>query len=259
MTKSDDPDYDPDHDRDSDPDRDNDNNNNDAVQRAVAPTPTEASIAALTALATNLNKVNTAAVLGRSTHPMLQFKSRENSGTWMFGQRRIIPEEGSLWAVNPMSFQHGFICFGADRNKPLDERLVSVSQPKPDLTTLPNHGFPWQEQWAVGMKCTNGADAGVEVVFKTNTVGGAQAVVGLIEEVRNRLNSGHGSKIVPIVRLEKYSYLHPEHGRTWNPQTTLVDWMALEGPVPAPTPSPSSPPSSSSPGAAEPPRRRRVG
>jgi hypothetical protein len=241
-----DPKPDPDHDRD-----DHHDNDNDAVQRAVAPAPTAGALAALAKLTADLNKVNTAAVLGRSGHPMLQFKSRDNSGTWMFGQRKTIPEEGSLWAVNPTSFQHGWIVFGADRKKPLDDRLVSVSQPRPDLTTLPDHGFQWSEQWAVGMKCISGADAGTEVIFKTNTIGGTQAVVGLLEEVRTRLNGGqHAGKVSPIVRLEKYSYPHPEHGRTWNPQMTIVDWMAMDGPAPAPAPEPTPEPE---------PRRRRVG
>jgi hypothetical protein len=240
------------HDHTPDQDHANDNNGgDDAIQRAVAPALTEASIAALTKLTADLNHVNIAPVLGRSTHPLLQFKSRDNSGTWMFGQRRTVPEEGSLWAANPTSFQHGFVCFGPDKKKPLDERLVPAWQPMPDLATLPDLGVPWQEQWAVNLKCISGADAGTEVVFKTNTVGGSQAVVGLIEEVRKRLNSGqHGGKVVPIVRLEKYSYLHDKHGRTWNPLMTTIDWMAMDGPAPTSAPEPSPEPE---------PRRRRVG
>ena len=57
---------------------------------------------------------------------MLQFK-REGDGTWMFGQRRTVVEGGSRWAVNPMTFKRGYICFGDD-NKVLGERLVSVSR-----------------------------------------------------------------------------------------------------------------------------------
>jgi len=104
---------------------------------------------------------------------------------------------------------------------------------------------------AVDLKCINGADAGTEVVLKVSTVGGIQAVTGLIDTVRDRLNCGqHDGKIAPIVRLERDSYQHGQYGRVPTPVFTLVDWMSLDGPAPAPAPAP--PP-------AEQPRRRRLG
>jgi hypothetical protein len=51
----------------------------------------------------------------------------------------------------------------------------------PEVTALPNKGSEWQEQWAVNVKCIDGADAGTEAVYKTTTVGGIQAIVGLID------------------------------------------------------------------------------
>ena len=151
---------------------------------------------------------------------MLQFKS-ESGGTWMFGQRRTIPEHDSLWAVNPASFKWGCVCFG-DGNKILGEQLVSVSQPLPDVTELPDKGFPWQQQMAVNLKCVSGTDAGTEVVYKTNTDGGKGEVIRLIEAVRDRLNGGqHDGKVSPIVQLEKdSSYPHQQYGKTWIPVLT---------------------------------------
>ena len=74
---------------------------------------------------------------------------------------------------------------------------MPVSQPMPDVAELPDKGFPWQQQWAVNLKCLSGADAGTEVIFKPTTVGGIQAIAGLIEAVRDRLNGGqHDGKVV---------------------------------------------------------------
>jgi hypothetical protein len=217
----------------------NDNTN------AVAPAPAGGALTSLAALGAALNSVE-----GRSGLPMLQFK-RDGSGTWLYGQRRTAVEDGSSWAVNPKTFKYGYICFD-NANKPA-ERLVPVSLPMPLITELPDTGFKWQEQWAVNMKCVDGADAGTEVVFKSSTDGGVKAVAGLIEAVRDRLNgSQHGDNVVPIVRLEKDSYLHPQFGKVWVPLLTIVDWMSLNGPAPAPAPEPTSPPPT------EQPRRRRV-
>ena len=213
---------------DHDRDRDHANDNGDHKRRGgVAPAPAGGALTSLAALQTALANVNTAAISGRSGLPMMLFK-REGSGTWGFGQKRTIPEVGSKWAVNPTTFKWGYICFD-EANKPT-ERLVSVSQPKPEIATLPDTGFPWQEQWAVNMKCLDGTDAGVEVTFKASTVGGTQAVAGLVELVRDRLNSGqHDGKIVPIALLEKDSYPHSQYGKVWIPILTIVDWMPLDG------------------------------
>jgi hypothetical protein len=102
------------------------------------------------------------------------------------------------------------------------------------------------------MKCISGTDAGTEVTYKPTTVGGIQEVAGLIDTVRDRLNGGlHDGKVSPIVCLEKYSYQLQPYGRIWAPLLTVVDWMSLSGPAPAPKPT--------SPPPVEQPRRRRVG
>jgi hypothetical protein len=158
-------------------DNHNHDNDNKPEQKTVAPAPAGGALASLTGLAAVLNAVDTASVVGRSGLPLLQFK-REGSGTWMFGQKRTVVEDGSRWAINPPTFKWGYICFN-EANKPT-ERLVPVSQPKPDVAQLPDTGFEWQEQWGVNLKCASGTDTGTEVVYKASTVGGVQAVAGLI-------------------------------------------------------------------------------
>jgi len=247
-----------DHDHDRDSDHANDNGEHEKPgSKQVAPAPAGGAPASLAGLQKALASVPTATIIGRSGKPMMLFKSRENNGTYGIGQKRLVPEEDSRWAVNPMTFQWGYICFN-DAKKVLGEEIVFVSQPKPDITKLPKLGFPWQEEWAV--ECLGGADGGVEVVFKATTYGAIQAVVVLLGLVKDRLNDNvqpdgkipPDSKIVPIVLLGKDSYPHKDHGRIWFPVLNNVDWMPLDGSAPAPAEPvpPQSPP--------EQPRRRRV-
>jgi len=243
-----------DHDHDRDSDHANDNGDHEKPgSKQVASAPAGGALTSLVALQAALANVNTAAIIGRTGLPMLLFKSREDSGTWGFGQRRTIPETDSRWAINPLTFKYGAICFNG--NKVVDERLVPVSQPKPVVAEMPDTGFPWQEEWAVNMKCISGADAGVEVIFKATTDGAIKAVVLIVDQVRDRINGGqHDGKIAPIVLLEKDSYPHPKHGKVWFPVLTTVDWMPLDGPAPALTPVEPTPP----PPPVDQPRRRRV-
>ena len=91
----------------------------------------------LEALGAVLNTVDTATVAGRSGLPMLQFK-REGDGTWLHGQRRTVVEDGSRWAVNPMTFRRGHICFAdkkvarraLDAGHPADARSLGAARPR---------------------------------------------------------------------------------------------------------------------------------
>jgi hypothetical protein len=234
-------------------------NDNGRGNNAIAPTPTGSALASasLQALSATFNNVNMTAIAGLSTMPLMLFK-RDGNGSWTFGRKQTVPEDGSRWAANVQSFKRGYVCF-SDAGKRVDECMASINQPMPDITTLPDHGYEWQEQWSVALKCTSGADAGIEVVYKANTVGGIQAIAGMIEAVRDRLNSGmHDGKVSPIVRLEKDSYQHSQYGKVYTPQLTIVDWMPLDGPAPASAPPPPSRPTAPAAPAAEQPRRRRV-
>jgi hypothetical protein len=220
---------------------------------AIAPAPKGSLLAsaALTTLAAIFKTVDTTSIGGRPIRPLMQFKSREG-GIWVFGQRRTSPEPDSQWAINPVSFLWGWVCWG-DGSQILGEKLVSIGEPLPDVTQLPDKGFPWQQEMAVDLKCVSGTDAGTEVTFKTNTEGGKGEVRQLIDAVSGRLRGQHDDKVAPIVRLENSSYPHQQYGKTWVPVLTIVDWMPLDGPTPEPAPAPTSPPPPT-----EHPRKRRV-
>jgi hypothetical protein len=79
-------------------------NDNDKNERGPAQAASALASASLAALRAALSNVDTASVAGRSGLPMLTFK-RDGSGTWSYGQRRTVVEDGSRWAVNFLTFK----------------------------------------------------------------------------------------------------------------------------------------------------------
>jgi hypothetical protein len=230
----------------------NDNGGSPVKSQALTSTSAGGALTALADLTKTLGNVNTAPITGRPAKPMLLYKSREN--TYVLGAKRTVPEPDSQWAVNPRSFEYGWISF--EGKKVTGEEMVPVSQPMPDRNTLPDTGFEWQKQWSVEMKCLNGVDAGVEAVFKGNTRGTLQAIAGQYDAVRDRIHGGqHDNKFSAIVKLCTDSYPHPEYGRIWVPILELVGWAQLDGPTPQPVSPPPPPPPAANDAQ---PRRRRV-
>jgi hypothetical protein len=256
-------DQDRDRDRHGDPRHANDSGGH---KHEVAPAQAGGALAStvsLEALSASLNSVDTSAFGGRSGLPMMLFK-REGSGTYVVGQKKVVVEAGSRWAVNPTTFCWGYIAFTKDNKR--HERLVPVSKPRPDITTLPDVGAEWQDEMTVNMKCVSGIDESLEVVFKASTEGGLKELMQVVEKVRDRINSReHDGKIVPIARLKKDSYPHSDYGRVWFPVLEIDEWVTLGGPETAPSPPPPEPaptptkgPTGGGSSAAEQPRRRRV-
>jgi len=59
----------------------------------------------------------------------------DKTGHWVFGADQTEVEDGSIWAVNPFSFVHGYIAWG--KGEVLAEKLVPVSEPLPQLEPAP--------------------------------------------------------------------------------------------------------------------------
>ena len=157
----------------------------------------------------------------------------------------------------PATFQWGWVCL-ATSNKMLGETLVPVSQPLPDVTELPDKGFPWQEEM--------GGQPEVHLTAPTparrsssrpTTDGGIQAIAGLIEAVRDRLNGGqHDGKVVADRAAGKG--LLPASAVREDLDAAADDrriGCRLDGPAPAPAASPPPSPPPSRRAAASPPRR----
>lgn len=151
----------------------------------------------------------------------------DKTGHWVFGADQTEAEADSKWAVNPFSFVHGFIAWGD--GEVLGEKMVSVSQPLPELDPAPPQSKKgWETQVGMSLKCISGEDAGLEARYSTTSVGGKRAVQALAAAIAAQVERDQ-NKPVPVVHLKKEHYQHKSYGRIYTPVFEIVDWVSMEG------------------------------
>jgi len=151
----------------------------------------------------------------------------DKSGHWIFGVDRDEVEAGSLWAVNPFSFVHGYVAWGLGAL--LGEKTVAITEAKPEMGAAPNGAEKgWEYQMGVSLKCTSGVDKDLEARFMTNSLGGKRALQEFAAEVANQIDKDP-SKPVPIVLLKNSDYMHRLYSRLYNPVFEIKNWISMEG------------------------------
>jgi hypothetical protein len=188
-----------------------------------------------TALSTNMVESLLAGIAeSRSSTPLSGGKPilrLLKSGTWAHGQNSREVQEGSEWAINPLSIMHGWSCWsdnpGNQKNELLGEQMTPVTEKKP-MRPEPINGQAWAEQRVMDMRCMNGDDEGLEVTYKTSSLGGMKAVDSLLVALIKQLKTDPTSPVA-IVQLDVDSYQHVKYGQTFFPILAVVDWISMDG------------------------------
>ena len=158
-------------------------------------------------------------------------------------------EDDSTWAINPFSFIHGFIAWGD--GEVLGEKMVSVSQPLPEVDAAPPQSKRgWETQVGLSLKCLNGEDKDMEARYTTTSVGGKRAVQELALKISEQVEKDQ-TKPVPVIRLKKDHYTHKSYGKIFTPVFEIVEWVSMNGEAEAPAEAEEAAP------AEDAPRRRR--
>jgi hypothetical protein len=151
----------------------------------------------------------------------------DKRGDWVFGADQTEVDEGTLWAVNPFSFVHGFIAWGD--GEVLGEKMVSVSHPLPEMEPAPAGAKRgWETQVGMSLKCISGPDNGLEVRYNVTSVGGKRAVQGLAVAIAQQVESDQ-TKPVPVVTLKRDHYTHKSYGKIYTPVFEVQEWMSMDG------------------------------
>lgn len=153
--------------------------------------------------------------------PLLKLSKQ---GLFVYGPDSIEVEAGSSWAMNPYSLMHGYACWGD--GELLDEVMVPFTDPMPSREALENYNYPWVSQLSVILKCMDGEDEGVTVLYKGTSLGMRQAIKPIIAQIIMRAQSG-SSALVPLVELDSDSYEHKKYGTTYTPELHIVDWVDI--------------------------------
>jgi hypothetical protein len=150
----------------------------------------------------------------------------DKTGHWVFGADQTEIEDDSSWAVNPFSFVHGYIAWGD--GEVLAEKMVSVSQPLPELDAAPPGAKKgWETQVGMSMKCLSGEDKGMEARYTTTSVGGKKGVQALAVAIATQVEKDQ-SKPVPVVELGKEHYTHKSYGRIFTPVFKVLEWVGMD-------------------------------
>ena len=151
----------------------------------------------------------------------------DKTGHWVFGADQTEIEDGSTWAVNPFSFVHGYIAWGD--GEVLAEKMVSVSQPLPELEAAPPGAKKgWETQVGMSIKCLDGEDKGMEARYTTTSVGGKKGVQALAVAIATQVEKDQ-AKPVPVVELGKEHYTHKSYGRIYTPVFKVLEWVGMDG------------------------------
>jgi hypothetical protein len=163
----------------------------------------------------------------------------DKGGHWVFGADQTEIEEGSTWAVNPLSFVHGFIAWGD--GEVLGEKMVGIANPLPELDEAPPGAKKgWESQVGMSMKCVSGDDKGMEARYTVTSVGGKRAVQTLAVALADQVDKDQ-TKPVAIVRLKKDHYQHKSYGKIYTPVFEIVEWMSMDGEAPEAAPTEEAP------------------
>lgn len=207
----------------------------------------QAGLPAVSSLSTALRSV--AADVGPSATVILKM---DKTGHWVFGADQTEVEDGSLWAVNPFSFVHGYIAWG--EGEVLGEKMTSVTQPLPEVDAPPPGAKRgWETQIGFSLKCISGEDEGMEARYSTTSVGGKRAVQALAVAIAAQVEKDQANP-VPVVVLAKDHYQHKAYGRVYTPVFEVKKWIGMDGDAEAQAPEAEAP----APAAEAPVRRRRA-
>lgn len=146
--------------------------------------------------------------------------------SWEYGADSVEVQDGSQWAINPKSFEMGYIAWG-DSSNVLGEAMAPAYDAPIVRSELADVGANWADQYSIQLACVSGEDTGQQVVFKSTAKGARDEIQRVLTALLLKVENGD-SDIVPIINLKNSSYKHKKYGTIITPVLDIVKWEKLD-------------------------------
>jgi len=193
--------------------------------------------AAISALINNLE--TTRAVAPIATSGDFQFLKMAK-GEWLYGAEGIEVDDASFFIVDPATYSQGFVAWYD--SELIEERMALSGEAPltkaslPELPVMPKtkndpDGCVWAPQVALAIKGVEGAEEGMQMLYKTSSKGGLECVSDFLDLVIARGKAGETS-LCAVVALETSNYRHKKYGKIYKPVLAVDDRMDVDGVAP---------------------------
>jgi len=153
------------------------------------------------------------------------FLRLSRTGDYIYGPQNVDVQDGSHWAVNLASLEHGWVCWGD--GELLGQIMVDVRLPQPQRPPAVE-GYGFEPQFGMSLACISGDDKGVEVIYKNNSLGYKKAFDQLLADIRARYIIDQ-QFYWPVIELNTSSYPHKKYGQIFEPIFKVVGWADANG------------------------------
>jgi len=155
-------------------------------------------------------------------HPYMRLTK---GGEFIYGMEDVEVQEGSHWAVNCASLEHGWVCWGG--GSLLGQIMASVQTDVPHRPP-PIEGYDFKPQWGMELACISGDDKGQEVIYRNNSNGYKKGFDKLLADIRSRYPIDQ-QYYWPIVELVSTHWQSKQYGRIYEPVFKVVAWADAQG------------------------------
>jgi hypothetical protein len=153
-----------------------------------------------------------------------QYLNLTKQGEWLYGADELEVSDDSAFVIDPSSYAQGYVAWSKD-NDLLGEEMATAGQPPVLLSALDN-SLPWKAQVGFALKGIEGAEDGEQLLFKTSSQGGKEAISALLAKILAKAKAGE-SAYCPVVLLDSSNYKHKKWGKIFKPVLTVDEWVEV--------------------------------